>query len=337
MIRIAIIGTNKITRRFLEAVQKTELLKLTGVYSRTIEKAVEFGTEFGAEKFYDRLEPLASDPDIDAVYIASPNYCHCAQAVMLMQAGKHVLVEKPAASNLAEFTRMAQAARQNHVILLEAMRCVIDPAFDLLAAHLDDIGEVRQVILQYCQYSSRYDNYKNGIIENAFRPELSNGSLMDIGVYCTHLMAKLFGMPKKIQADAVFLPNQIDGAGTILAHYDDFQVQLVYSKICDSFVPSQIMGEKGTLTFRELPNIHDIDLILRNGEQKRFPLQKDSNNMLYEAIRFAEMINGQDSAACEECLRVSGMEMQIMDEARRQIGLVFPADTFRHTQNTSAL
>ena len=326
MIRLAIIGTNKITRRFLDAVQKTELLQLTGVYSRTMEKAVEFGTEFGAVKFYDRLEALASDPEIDAVYIASPNYCHCEQAVTLMQAGKHVMVEKPAASNFAEFNRMAETARQNHVILLEAMRCVIDPAFDLLAAHLDDIGQIRQATFQYCQYSSRYDNYKNGIIENAFRPELSNGSLMDIGVYCVHLMAKLFGMPKKIQADAVFLPNDIDGAGTILAHYDGFQVQLVYSKICDSFVPSQIMGEKGALTFLELPNIHDIGLILRNGEQKRLPLRKDSNNMLYEAIRFAEMINGKDLAGCEECLRVTGMEMQIMDEARRQTGLVFPAD-----------
>lgn len=99
MIPFGIIGTGKITRTFLEAVQSVPELALGAVYSRSLEKAQSFGEEYGAKVFTDSLEDLAADRDVQAVYIASPNCCHCEQAIRMMDAGKHVLCEKPAASN----------------------------------------------------------------------------------------------------------------------------------------------------------------------------------------------------------------------------------------------
>ena len=92
-IRIGTIGTGKIVRRFLAGIAKCPLIEYQAVYSRSEEKAKDFAAEYGVEKYYTTLEGLAQDPDIDGVYIASPNFLHCEQAVFLMEHGKHVLVE----------------------------------------------------------------------------------------------------------------------------------------------------------------------------------------------------------------------------------------------------
>ena len=93
------------------------------------ETAKAFAKKHGAEFIYTDLKELAESSDIDAVYIASPNSCHCEQAVEMLKHGKHVLCEKPAASNAAELQRMRAAAENGQAVLLEAMRSVYDPGF----------------------------------------------------------------------------------------------------------------------------------------------------------------------------------------------------------------
>ena len=327
MIQYAIIGTGKIVRTFLEAAAKVPELKLFAIYSRSLEKARAFGAEYGAERFYDSLEALAADPEVQAVYIASPNCCHCDQSIRMMEAGKHVLCEKPVASNLAEYEKMLETARRCGVIFFEAMRSVFTPEMAVLEETLPLLGKLRQASFQFCQYSSRYDNYRNGIIENAFKPELSNGSLMDLGVYCVHPMVRLFGLPKTLHADPVFLPNGVDGAGSVIAGYGDMQVQMMYSKICDSHLPSEIQGENGSLVLDKIAQPQKMTLYLRGQEPKELPVVKCSNNMEYEAARWAQWMEG--TAPQQELFRVqedSRMEMQVLDEIRRLAGIHFPAD-----------
>ena len=100
MINFAVIGTNFITDRFLEAASSVPEFCLKAVYSRTMERAQDYARRHGAERTFDSLDDLAACPDVDAVYVASPNCCHAAQSIQMMRAGKHVLVEKPVASNL---------------------------------------------------------------------------------------------------------------------------------------------------------------------------------------------------------------------------------------------
>lgn len=183
MINLAVIGTNFITDRLLEGVALCPGIQATAVYSRTMERAREYAAAHSLPLTFNSLDQLAACQDIDAVYIASPTCCHAAQAVQMLQAGKHVLCEKPIASNQRELNQMLQAADEQGVVLLEAIRAVFTPAYRWLQERLERIGPVRRVSLSFCQYSSRYDKFKNGVIENAFRPELSNGAIMDIGVY----------------------------------------------------------------------------------------------------------------------------------------------------------
>lgn len=326
MIPFGIIGTGKITRTFLEAVQSVPELALGAVYSRSLEKAQAFGEEYGAKAFTDSLEDLAADRDVQAVYIASPNCCHCEQAIRMMDAGKHVLCEKPAASNQEEYQRMLEAARRNGVVFFEAMRPAFTPEMAIAEETLPRMGKIRQASFSFCQYSSRYDNFKNGIIENAFRPELSNGSLMDIGVYCIHWMVRLFGMPESLQASPIFLENGVDGAGAIIGTYPDMQVQLLYSKICDGHTPSEIQGENGSLLIDTVSQPQKLTLCLRGQTPEALPVTPCANNMVYEARRWAQWITrGPD----RELFRVQDdtmTELRVLDKVRALCGIRFPAD-----------
>ena len=194
----------------------------------------------------------------------------------MLKGDKHVLCEKSIASNQREFEEMRKAALENQAVLLEAMRSVYSPGFQAVRENLHKLGKIRRVSFQYCQYSRRYDNFKKGIIENAFNPALSNGALMDIGVYCVHPLVSLFGKPERVVTSSLKLSNGIDGAGTILVEYPEFQGELLYSKITDSRVPSQIQGEEGTMVIREIPDPQEITIYYRSGKTENLEIPSTS-------------------------------------------------------------
>lgn len=324
MIRFAVIGTNFITERFLEVAQKCTSLKFEAVYSRSIEKAKQFAQFYGVEKVYDDLEQMAKDKEIDAVYVASPNSLHCEQSVLMLSHKKHVLCEKSIASNSKELALMLKTAKENGVILLEAMRPVFDIGFIEIEKNLYKLGKIRKAMFEYCQYSSRYDNFKKGIIENAFNPKFSNGALMDIGVYCVHSMVKLFGKPNTILSHSLLLQNGIDGEGTILAVYDEMEAVVSYSKISNGTIPSQIQGENATMEILTLPDPKTIVIHYKNGKDEIIEVEKDKNNMLYEVQEWVRLIENNEIE--NQHTASSVLELYVMDEVRKQAGIVFAAD-----------
>lgn len=321
MVRFGVIGTNSITDWFLEAAAEAEGFALGAVYSRNEETGRAFADKYGCPVVYTSLEDLAASDKIDAVYVASPNSLHCAQSIMMMNGGKHVLCEKPAASDAEELEQMLAAAKRNHVVFLEAMRPVFDPGFARIQELLPELGKIRNVLFQYCKYSSRYDKFKEGVIMNAFNPALSNAALMDIGVYCVHPMVKLFGMPERVTGRSIFLENGMEGAGTVVAQYDGMQAVLQYSKITNCILPSQIQGEDATIVIREIPDTREIELHRRNGEMEVIRIEKKSNNMYYETAEFIRLIESGEDA--REHNRYSQMEMKVMDEIRADAGIKF--------------
>lgn len=324
MVRFAVIGTNKITDKFIEAASLCKEFKLVAVYSRTKDSAVQYAKKHSIKLVYDDLEKLASSKEVDAVYVASPNSFHSYHSIMMLNSKKHVLCEKAIASNIKELEAMLKAAKDNGVIILEAMRSVFDPGFKAIEENISKLGIIRRATFQYCQYSSRYDNFKKGIIENAFNPIFSNGALMDIGVYCIHPMVKLFGMPKEIWGNAIILENGVDGAGTILLNYDNMQGELLYSKITNSKLPSQIQGENGCMIIKEIYDTREIIINYNNGQEEIISINKYDNNMYYEVEELIRLIKINKSAHKHN--KYSVMEVNILDEVRKQIGVIFPAD-----------
>lgn len=311
-INFAIIGTNFISDRFCEAVTLSKGARAIAVYSRTEARGEDFASRNHIERVYTSLDEMLSDSDIDAVYIASPTFCHAEQAIAALNAGKHVLCEKMIAINSSELKRMMDAAEANGRILIEAMRPDFDGAFCLIEKELPRLGKIRRVSFDYCQYSSRYDRFKSGEILNAFDPELKNSALADIGIYPLHMCVYLFGEPSSIVSTSIFLSNGFEGAGTAILNYGDMLATINYSKISDNRTPSVIEGELGSILIDKINSADTITVKLRSGEQYRLAHKAVSNNMYFEIDAFCDIISGK--LDYRKYLSVSRITMSCVDK-----------------------
>ncbi|MBO4417554.1 MAG: Gfo/Idh/MocA family oxidoreductase [Bacteroidales bacterium] len=283
-IRVATIGSSKIAESFLKGASHDPRFCHAAVYSRTLERGRQFAAAHGVEKVYTSLEELASAPDIDAVYIASPNLLHAPQSIMMMDSGKSVLVEKPAATSPEELETMIAAARRNGVSFMEAMRPTLVPNFQAVRDALPRIGKLRRYTATYCQYSSRYDDFKRGTVASSLSSEMHGGALLDLGVYCIAPMVHLFGAPwegeftrgkleKCIQKqETIVYPGGddahergIDGQGSMLIKYPDFEAMISYSKIGDSALAAEIQGEYGCIVIDRINLMTGPRLVMRTG------------------------------------------------------------------------
>jgi predicted dehydrogenase len=315
--KIAIIGTGKITDRFIDAA-KGQDIEIKAVLSRDGERGRKYADARGIERVFTDIESLA-DSDIDAAYIASPNSCHAPQAIALLERGKHVLCEKPLTATYEDAEKMFAAAERGNAVLLEALRS-IDPGFYKLRELLPAIGTIRRVQFVMNQYSSRYDNFKRGIIENAFDPTLANAALMDIGVYCVGPLVRLFGEPESVSAESVFMPNNMEGMGTALLRYPGMLAEVQYSKITKGCLPSQIQGEDGSLLIDAIEDIRRIERVMRDGSREEYMIDKRENNMYYEVETFLSLVK---TGTSEPYRAWSLSEMKTMDMIRRDAGVEF--------------
>ncbi|WP_299732922.1 Gfo/Idh/MocA family oxidoreductase [uncultured Endozoicomonas sp.] len=326
MITLAVIGTNWISNKFVDAALQSERFSLQAVYSRSIDSAKTFASSLQSSDclYFDDLQALAEEPLVQTVYIASPNSLHCEQACLMMQHGKHVICEKPIASNVHEAKKMYQVARDNGVILLEAFKTEFLPNFIALKRHLADVGRLRHVFLSYCQYSSRYQKYLDGENPNTFNPSFSNGSIMDIGYYCVAAAISLFGKPDSVSASACLLDSGVDAQGSVLLNYPDFIVTIQHSKVSDGLISSEIQGEGGSIILPLFSECPGFDVVKRGCPATTHSVEQAANSMLYEAQAFARQID--ESNMPEEMIQRSLSVAEVITEIRRQTGVVFPSD-----------
>lgn len=321
MINIGVIGSNFITDRLIEGAREVNDVNIAAVYSRTEERAKEFADKHGIKNIYTSLEEMAKSALIDAVYIASPNALHSSQAIVFLNNKKHVLCEKAFASNTREVDAMIKAAKENDVVLMEAMKTTLLPNFRVIKENLHKIGKVRKYFASYCQYSSRYDKYKAGEVLNAFKK-----SLMDIGVYCISPMVNLFGKPNTIKANGVMLNTGVDGEGSVVFGYDDMEGAVIYSKISNSYIPSEIQGEEGNIIIDRINGFNNVKIIYRDGREEDLSLEQKKADMYYEVEEFVNLIKSGEKESKINSLKVSRDVIEVIEEARKQIGVIYPAD-----------
>lgn len=325
-IRFGVIGTNFITEKILNAAKEEPRFEVVAVYSRTQDRADEFAEKFNIPHTFTSLEAMAESQLIDAVYIASPNSLHASQSILFMRHGKHVLCEKPFASNAKEVKAMIDAAKENNVVLMEAMKPSLTPNFTAIKDKIGEIGKIRRYFSCYCQYSSRYDKLKEGIMMNAFDPSLSNGAAMDLGVYTIYPMVILFGKPKKISATGLTLSTGADGQGAVNFEYKGMNATVLYSKIADSNLPTEIQGEEGTITADRINIISDVNLKYRNGDELKISKPNTRHEYYYEIAEFINLIEQGGKESKINSLENSLITIEIIDEIRKQLGIIYPAD-----------
>jgi len=322
MINFAVIGSGWITEKFINAALLSKQLQLTTVYSRNLQVAKTFADKFNAPFYFDDLQNIADSKEVDAVYIASPNSTHFEQSLQMLKAGKHVICEKPLASNEKQVELLYQTALENKVILFEAYMSAHLPNFSQIKNNLSKLGALRKAHISYCQYSSRYQRYLDGENPNTFNPVFSSGSIMDIGYYCIAFTIALFGLPEKIQADAILLDSGVDGCGSALLNYGHFSVTIDHSKISNSMVNSEIQGEKGALVIKQIALCEQV--FLHQDKITDLTLKQEDNSMFYEALFFSEQIKQKkmDQAAVLRSIQTAA----VITEIRRQTNVKFPAD-----------
>ena len=301
MIKFGIIGTNWITQQFIDAAKATNQWQLVGVYSRTMAKAEEFGIKNGATKFFEDIEKMVQDDDIQVVYIASPNSLHCKQAKQVIEADKIAIVEKPVVSNPMEFEQLNQLLKQHpKARLLEAARHIHEPNFQAIQNQLKQMPLIQGANLTYAKYSSRYDAFLSGKTPNVFSLDFAGGALQDLGVYVVYDAVSWFGMPEEVAYFPIKLRTRVDGHGVAILRYPEFDVTLNIGKNINSHLPSEIYGLKDTIVMDNAAELQKVDYFDSEGQDHLISTTPDANPMTAEVKAFTQIIINPDS---DESLR----------------------------------
>lgn len=327
MIKIATIGTSWITRAFIGGLDLlSDMYTLSAIYSRNEQRGADFLNEIGKNaRIFTDINEMAKDSEIDAVYIASPNSLHFEQAMLMVENGKHVIVEKPIVTTEEEFMKLSNAAREKGVIFMEAIIPIHLPARNIIKDALRKLGRIQSSRFQFCQLSSKYKDYVLGNNPNIFNPHFKTGTLMDLGVYCVYPAVDFFGLPETLSTQASFLENGSDSSVSSIYKYYDHIVTLIASKTCQSDLPSEIIGDNGKITIGHISKYDDVSITVDGVTENLVGSMTKEEFMSYEAKDFYRYITDRENTAEEysEMCRLSLTVCAIMEAMRMQADIKF--------------
>lgn len=325
-LRIGSIGSGVIVHNVLGNVQRTEGIRLEAVYSRSEEKGRALADKFSAKKVYTDMDTFLADPDIDIVYIATPNLLHYAQTKRALEAGKNVICEKPFCTKLSQARELVELAGTKQLFLVEAVPTSFLPNFQVLKDALQKIGRIRLVLANYSQLSSRYSNLLSGEVPNIFNPDFAGGCLMDINYYNVYLTVALFGKPQR----AVYWPNLFDGkidtSGIIHLQYADFTAACAGAKDTWGVNAYQIEGERGFIYVKDGSNgLAEIRIVTKDKDET-INRQPVPDRWYYEVQALTKLMQDGDYEALHSRLDIMLDVVETVENARKQAGILFPGD-----------
>ncbi|HAA16083.1 MAG TPA: dehydrogenase [Cytophagales bacterium] len=312
-IRWGILGTGKIARKFVADLEPTTGVAYA-VGSRSSEKAAAFAQEHEMPKAYGSYEALVTDPEVDVVYISSPHSGHYEHTLLCLNAGKHVLCEKPMAVYARQATEMVDLAREKNLFLMEALWMYFLPTFQQTQRWIADgrIGEVTMIRAEF-GFPPAYEPESR-----LFNPALAGGALLDIGIYPLTLALRLAGAPlKNLQSAVKKAPTGVDMATVVQAEFENGVLASLTSTFESRMVNEAVIyGTEGHIhmpLFWSGTNTH----LNRNGEVTTFTDDRTTFGYNFEA------------EAVHECLRQGQTQSPIMDW-KASLELIQCMDQIRH-------
>ena len=317
MINIAVLGTGKIIPEAIGAMQASKKFNVANIWARphSRDKAAALAEQFHIDKFTTDLDDLLNDNAPDFVYVGLINSVHYEYAKRFLDAGKNVIVEKPFTTTAAQAQELIDLALSKRLYLFEAVTTLHQPNFYTIRDALKKIGEIKIVLCNYSQYSSRYDAFKRGEVAPAFDPKLFGGALRDINIYNLNFVVGLFGLPKKVSYVANRGFNGVDTSGIVSLEYENFLAQCIGAK--DSASPSflSIQGDGGYILVRDAPNeLNSFELAVRGEEVQTFSLNKFNHRMIHEFVEFGEVFERGDYSVAERSLKISLDVMKVVEQ-----------------------
>lgn len=323
-LRWGILGTGRIAHIFTSDLIANGFA-VTAVGSRRQTSANAFAAEFGIRCAYGDYAGLASDPNVDVVYVSTPNPYHAANALLALRGGKHVLVEKPFTINSEEARSVVMLAKEKGLVALEAMWTRFLPHMlrirDVLAAGA--IGEPHSLL---ADHSQRLPADPANRINNL---ALGGGALLDLGIYLISFAFDLFDAPSEIQASARMTTTGVDGQTAIILRHEDGQLSVLQTAL-DTSGPNRatIIGTKGRIEIDPvwyMPTgftVYDAN----NSVVERFEPTGVGSGKQYEAWELEHLAKaGRTSGEVlppEETVCI----MKTLDDVRMRIGLKYPSE-----------
>ncbi len=317
--KLGIIGTGGITKVFLEAIKLFDNITLTTIYSRTLEKGIEFGKLYNVTDVVTSMEDLANSVDI--VYIANPNSLHFPNCKMLLEKGVHCIVEKPVTLKSEELEELYKCAKENSTYFIEAIRTIHHPYINKIKELITkgEIGNITYAKLSFMVRSAKLKDYAKGDLVPVFEKSLGGGSVYDIAVYPLHTALHLFGKPKKISSFTNGKKfNDVDAVTTIIFEYEDFHIFLNGSKIVETENKNEIQGDKGNLIFESYTNVNNVYTVIDGNKNIIFdkPIE---NDMQFYIKNFIDIIENKDDNKFKEYFDISHRLMEALEEVLEQI------------------
>ncbi|MEP6478318.1 MAG: Gfo/Idh/MocA family oxidoreductase [Rhodoglobus sp.] len=323
-VRWGILGTGGIARMFASDLV-ADGFTITAVGSRTQESADAFAADFGIPAAHASYEALVADPSVDVIYISTPHPLHAQNALLALNAGKHVLVEKPFTINAVEAREVVDLAAAKGLVVLEAMWTRWLPHMvrvrEIIAA--GTIGEVRALIADHTQNLPRDPEHR---INN---PDLGGGALLDLGIYPVSFAWDLFGKPSRIQSAAAMTATGVDRQTSIIFSYANGEQAVLYTQL-DARGPNTatVLGTNGRIEiegvwYTPTPfTVYDAD----GAVIERFDQPVATRGMQFQAWETERLI--RDGASSTDILPPSETVaiVESLDEIRAQIGLKYPGE-----------
>jgi predicted dehydrogenase len=320
-IRWGILGPGGIARRFASEIPRFTASEVVAVGSRDLGRARRFAAEFSISRPYGSYEELVADPGVDAVYVATPHSEHRDHALLALDAGKPVLVEKSFAADAGQAAEVFERARQKDLFAMEAMWSRQLPHYARLR-QLVASGELGEPRLAVAVHAQALDLDPAGRMMN---PALAGGALLDLGVYPLSLFHMLFGVPDSITATGQLTATGVDRAETVVLDWGgSVTATAVHDFDAAALSSLMVVGTEGRV---DVPDwfYTPQDLVLTpRGGSARVLGTKVEGGFQYEAAEAARRIVAGESESPLMTWRDTLDVMATMDEVRRQVGVVFP-------------
>jgi predicted dehydrogenase len=324
-LRWGILGAGGIAGAFVKDLQANGRT-VAAVGSRSQQKAREFADRFGIRGAHGSYADLVADGSVDAVYVATPHPMHAPDAELALNAGKHVLVEKPFTVNAAEARTVVELAAARGLVVLEAMWTRWVPTMVRLREVLGSgaIGDVRTLIADHTQL------IKKDLTSRMYDPALGGGALLDLGVYPISFASDVFGPPRTISAVSAPTETGVDAQTSIVFGYDGGRTALIHTAL-DTKGPNAaaILGTEGRIAIDPVwytPTSFTVfgpkDEVIERYDAPEIT----GRGMQFQAFELERLVAegalGGDILSPAESVSI----MATMDDIRKQIGLRYPTE-----------
>lgn len=325
VVKWGILGTGKIAKRFMQAAFYVPEAQVVAVGSREQHTADQFGAQYGVPKRYGSYDALLSDPEVEIVYVATPHTLHAENTLAALQAGKHVLCEKPFTLNAQQAERVIQAARASGKFVMEGMWTRCFPVVREIVRRIQagELGEIR-----YLQADFGFRPAFNPA-SRLFAPELGGGALLDVGVYPVALAFLVLGAPTQIVSHATLGATGVDELCSVLFLYDN-GAQAVLSASLQVEMPKQA-NICGTLARIHMPTPwwkpSEAYLVRNDGTTEHLLYPYEGDGLQFEIRHVHDCLHQGLTESPRMPLDETLAIMRVLDMLRAQWGVRYPSES----------